>query len=178
MVQKQPSAGLKKLGPQSNKGAFSAVQVGPGSGAQQQAHHKKNQHSVATSASNYKNNINSVSNQVVPKVMVATNSQSSNAPHTLKLSQKPTSYKKGLKPQKKLVQHADAGLFAQGGDPGAPVVDLEAFTGSQNKTTEQKYAELQLRFNDLTQKYVALAAQKTEDNRVHRAGTIKEQKHK
>lgn len=57
------------------------------------------------------------------------------------------------------------------------MVDLDAFSGNQNKTTEQKYAELQLRFNDLTQKYVALAAQKTEDNRKQReSDAAKDQK--
>ena len=103
-------------------------------------------------------------------MVVAAHSQSSNAPHTLKLSQKQTGHKKGLKPQKKQAQRADGGLPAQGQELGIPILDLEAFSGSQNKTTEQKYAELQLRFNDLTQKYVALAAQKTEDNRAYRAG--------
>lgn len=62
MLQKQPNLGMKRLGPQSNKGAISAVQVGPASATQPHSYHKKNQYSVATSASNYKNSVNSVSN--------------------------------------------------------------------------------------------------------------------
>ena len=48
---------------------------------------------------------------------------------------------------------------------GPPLVDLEIFNSSQNKTTEQKYAELKMKYNDLLSKHFALAAQKTEDNR-------------
>jgi hypothetical protein len=44
-------------------------------------------------------------------------------------------------------------------------VDLEVFNSSQNKTTEQKYAELKTKYNDLLSKHFALAAQKTEDHR-------------
>ena len=47
-------------------------------------------------------------------------------------------------------------------------IDIEVFNSSQNKTTEQKYAELKLKYNDLLSKHFALAAQKTEDNRFKR----------
>jgi hypothetical protein len=47
-------------------------------------------------------------------------------------------------------------------------VDLEIFNSSQNKTTEQKYAELKLKYNDLLSKHFALVAQKTEDHRERR----------
>ena len=53
---------MKKFGPHTNKGAFSAAQVGPGFAPQQHPHHTKNQHSVITSSSNYKNSILSLNN--------------------------------------------------------------------------------------------------------------------
>lgn len=44
-------------------------------------------------------------------------------------------------------------------------IDHELFKSSQNKTTEQKYAELKMKYNDLLNKHLNLAAQKTVDNR-------------
>jgi hypothetical protein len=35
---------------------------------------------------------------------------------------------------------------------------LEVFESNQNKTTEQKYAELKLKYNDLLNKHMYLAA--------------------
>lgn len=107
---------------------------------------------------------------MAPKAAIASNAQASNAAHGLKPSQKPAGYKKGLKQQRKQAQQTEAAYHAHGEEPSATGLDLDAFSGSQNKTTEQKYAELQLRFNDLTQKYVALAAQKTEDRGLYREG--------
>ena len=49
------------------------------------------------------------------------------------------------------------------GSKSPPLADVEAFNSAQNKTTEQKYAELKLAYNDLLSKCHALAAQKTED---------------
>ena len=131
------------------------------------AQSKKNQSSGASSAPHHKNPLSS---QVAPKAAIASSTQASNAAHGLKLSQKPTGSKKGLKQQRKQAQPTEAAYHAQGEEPGARGLDLDALSGSQNKTTEQKYAELQLRFNDLTQKYVALAAQKTEDRGLCRDG--------
>ena len=37
-------------------------------------------------------------------------------------------------------------------------IDLEIFNSNQNKTTEQKYAELKLKYNDLLNKHLFLAA--------------------
>lgn len=44
-------------------------------------------------------------------------------------------------------------------------MDLDVFQSNQNKTTEQKYAELKMKYNDLLNKHLNLAAQKTVDNR-------------
>ena len=48
-------------------------------------------------------------------------------------------------------------------------MELEVFNSSQNKTTEQKYAELKQKYNDLLSKHFALAAQKTEDGGVRKS---------
>lgn len=44
-------------------------------------------------------------------------------------------------------------------------MDLDVFQSNQNKTTEQKYAELKMKYNDLLNKHLNLAAQKTVDSR-------------
>ena len=45
-------------------------------------------------------------------------------------------------------------------------MDLDVFNSSQNKTTEQKYADLKVKYNDLLNKHFALTSQqKTEDHR-------------
>ena len=63
--------------------------------------------------------------------------------------------------------------YSENGDSKqTPLVDLEIFNSSQNKTTEQKYAELKLKYNDLLSKHFALAAQKTEDNRDKFKGSL------
>ena len=55
--------------------------------------------------------------------------------------------------------------FQQNAQNANPMIDLEIFNSSQNKTTEQKYEELKLKYDDLLSKHFALAAQTTEDLR-------------
>jgi phage terminase large subunit-like protein len=55
--------------------------------------------------------------------------------------------------------------FQQNSQNANPMIDLEIFNSSQNKTTEQKYEELKLKYDDLLSKHFALAAQTTEDLR-------------
>lgn len=49
-------------------------------------------------------------------------------------------------------------------------LDVEVFQSNQNKTTEQKYVELKMKYNDLLNKHLFLAAQQTEDNRAYFGG--------
>jgi len=132
---------MKKFGPHTNKGAFSAAQVGPGFAPQQHPHHNKNQHSVATSSSNYKNSILSLNNNIVTKgtssAASASIQQSKVAgANSLKLSQKPTSCKKGSKQHKKQFQQAEQAIYARGSEAGASDVDREVIASAENKTTE------------------------------------------